>query len=373
MQTRAHEKSELGGGVRRFTAMLEALAPIVLVLVAAGLWWQWTAGGWFSVHMARAELARQVASTPHVPNSGSGSASHATDDQRSKYFSELGQTGDAFGGLNALMTAVAGALLAWAGYLQFRTLQRARKDAEEASFHREIEQYQALVFQLLELAQRVVDQVEGPPRKGKVRAIVPGGTNVHEALPRRQGFSGLDSYARGVFNAVPGGACQPGAQEQALLCVMKEFLRAYGVKPSMFGRYFRVQRELFAHIANPNVPRELQDRFASIARSQVSDGAVLLIAAYGLTPDGHDFVPLIERFGLLRFIHRRYMAHLRPALEIGYRAAAFNGGGDFEEALLPRDHFNALVVDTLAELDGEEDSSIGWHRANGMDNPNEHE
>ncbi|MEO7548907.1 MAG: putative phage abortive infection protein, partial [Ramlibacter sp.] len=185
----------------------------------------------------------------------------------------------------------------------------------------------------MELTLRVVEQMEGPSRKGKILVKAPGGKDVHAELPRRTRFSGLDSHARKIFDTVPASAYQ-GTTEQLLEHLMKSFFKTTGVRPSMFGRYFRVLRELFSHIASSSVPSALQERYANIARSQISDGAVLLVAAYGLTPEGHSFAPLIERFGLLQHMHRRYRELLGPAIALAYRPTAFEGGGTFDSPKL---------------------------------------
>ncbi|MEO7548908.1 MAG: hypothetical protein ABIT82_10830 [Ramlibacter sp.] len=134
------KSSKQGHGV------FEVVLLLVLLILAVGLWRIWTMGGPLSVQAARTELVPKSALARAKVSSAPLQVALAPDDQRGAYFSELGQTGDAFGGLNALMTAVAGALLAWAGYLQFRSLQRARADAGAADIHRASEQHQQIFF-----------------------------------------------------------------------------------------------------------------------------------------------------------------------------------------------------------------------------------
>jgi hypothetical protein len=66
-------------------------------------------------------------------------------------------------------------------------------------------------------------------------------------------------------------------------------------------------------------------RYANIARGQISEGAVLLLAINGLTSHGYKLVPLIEKFGLLEHLHPRYRDEIGPALMLGYRPRAFMG------------------------------------------------
>ena len=82
--------------------------------------------------------------------------------------------------------------------------------------------------------------------------------------------------------------------------------KIYDRQPSAFGPYFRLLYQTFKHIAESTLSERQQLRYANIARGQISEGAVLLIALNGLTPNGYKFVPLIEKFGLLEHLHRRY-------------------------------------------------------------------
>ena len=50
-----------------------------------------------------------------------------------------------------------------------------------------------------------------------------------------------------------------------------------------------------------------------------------MIALNGLTSDGNKFAPLIEKFGLLEHLHRRYSQEFKALLILGYRERAFMG------------------------------------------------
>jgi hypothetical protein len=93
----------------------------------------------------------------------------------------------------------------------------------------------------------------------------------------------------------------------------------------------------------------------------------LLLALNGLTYDGYKFVPLIEKFGLLEHLHRRYRAAFETTLKIGYRPRAFMGSEDRAKAgnewvatpMLPQDHFKPLES-ARATADAEMEFEAGF-------------
>ena len=93
----------------------------------------------------------------------------------------------------------------------------------------------------------------------------------------------------------------------------------------------------------------------------------MLLALNGLTYDGYKFVPLIEKFGLLEHLHRRYRAAFETTLKIGYRPRAFMGSEDRAKAgnewvatpMLPQDHFKPLES-ARATADAEMEFEAGF-------------
>lgn len=118
--------------------------PIALLFfslaVAVALWYLWVPTG---VQFARAKLAAMsptameapAASLPARGASAPGALPPITREEaaqlRATHFTEVGQTGDAFGTLNSLLTAIAGALVFWAGCMQYMALQEARRSAAD--------------------------------------------------------------------------------------------------------------------------------------------------------------------------------------------------------------------------------------------------
>lgn len=280
-------------------------------------------------------------------------------------FTELGQTGDSFGGLNALLTAIAGALVFWAGFMQHQTLKQLREEAKSERSHRNIQEFESLFFRLLDLTATAVERIEGPKRID----------SPDKQLPRHKGTRALDSLARSLYDHVGSHrGNQTDSQKQLFALVDGYLTKIYDRQPSAFGPYLRLLYQTFKHVAESTLSEEQQVRYANIARGQISEGAVLLLAVNGLAPNGYKFVPLIEKFGLLEHMHRRYRTQYEQALGLGYRPRAFLGsqerstlGNEWQrEPLLPQDHFNDLET-RRAEADGDIEFDVGLNGESSSD------
>ncbi len=278
---------------------------------------------------------------------------------RGARFAELGQTGDSFGGLNALLTAVAGALVFWAGFMQHQTLKQVREQAKAERAYRQFQEFESLLFRLLELTATTVERIEGPKRKGDSAG----------SLPRHKGTRALDSLSRSLFDSVGSHRGNQVDAQHLLGALVGGYLtEIYDRQPSAFGPYLRLLYQTFKHIAESPLSEQQQIRYANIARGQISEGAVLLLALNGLTPNGYKFVPLIEKFGLLEHLHRRYRTEYEAALSLGYRRRAFLGSQERathcnewrEKPLLPQESFKQLDA-RREEADNEADFSAGFH------------
>lgn len=101
--------------------------PIVVLPLALAV--AWLAWRYWQTDMLPEVAKRIAAKAPSLP----ASAVVDIKDARTSYFAELGQTGDAFGGLNSLLTAIAGALVFSAGFLQYIALKEARANAIQSN------------------------------------------------------------------------------------------------------------------------------------------------------------------------------------------------------------------------------------------------
>jgi len=224
-------------------------------------------------------------------------------------FSQLGQTGDLFGGVNALFAAMALIGVFWAATMQWRSLTEGRRATAEQRF-------EMLFFELLRLTREVLERIEVP---SSIKSPLMASTTA------KSGASALNGLANRHFTnfQVDDTETLRAYFLQTLVNVYKK--RVYGAHPSALGPYFRLLFQTFDLVATAKIDEEKRVQYANIARGQISDGAVLLLALNGLTWRGRKFVPLIERFGLLEHMHQRYLRTFRSLLRMAYRERAFQG------------------------------------------------
>lgn len=323
------------------------------------MWIWWLFDGMDRAHKVILERAAPPSIASQQPSTKAGTSAVGPLMERGAMFTELGQTGDSFGSLNALLTAIAGALVFWAGFMQHQTLKQAREEAQKERANRQIQEFESLFFRLLELTATAVERIEGPKRKD----------NSGNPLPIHKGTRALDSLARSLFNLVGSSRGNHADLQQLLAALVEGYLtRVYDRQPSAFGPYLRLLYQTFKHIDESGLSESQQIRYANIARGQISEGAVLLLAVNGLTPIGYKFVPLIEKFGLLEHLHRRYRTEYQGALGLGYRPRAFLGsegrampGNEWhDDPLLPESHFKSLEA-RREEADNEVDFEAGFN------------
>ncbi|MHA4867219.1 putative phage abortive infection protein [Duganella sp. PWIR1] len=292
---------------------LHWLVLLVAILIAASTWIAWSSFGALYVRSLLLSSAASTAVTSKVAETPT-LASDVIAATTAQTLTEFGQVGDSFGGLNALLTAFAGAFVFWAGFMQHQALKEARQEAERERDYRRKQEFESLLFQLLSLCAVAAEKVH---RKTSQTSSVDNGV--------RRGSRALDSYAASIYSKV--NPEQVGATPDKVLkkLITTFYTTAYDRNPSAFGPYYRMLLQVFRHIVDSGLSEKAQQRYASIARGQISEGAVLLLALYGLSKAGREFHPLIEKFNLLTHIHRRHFKAYSTALLLGYRATAFNG------------------------------------------------
>jgi Putative phage abortive infection protein len=292
--------------------------PVIGLAFIVIAWCAWLSVGMVATHRQVLRHAALAASAP--------TASPAATTDRQQLFAELGQSGDAFGGLNAALTGIAGGLVAWAGLMQRLMLKEARSQAIEERRARKLQEFEGLFFRLLELSSSITNKLETDPMPERSMRPLSNRDSI-EVRPTRQGASALASFASSLCTAahreLPRLRQDRNAQLEKLVSLF--LTEVYDRKPSAFGPYFRILFQTFRHISDSDLKDEEQVKYANIARGQISEGAVLLLALNGLTIDGYKFVPLIEKFGLLEHLHRRYKQEFKALLSLGYRERAFLG------------------------------------------------
>ena len=119
-----HGHEEIG-----FLGQHPILILLLALLGAVALWYFWIwAGfpGW-----ARAMLLEEAARVSiQAPSASSAEPASSPAPTKAEVLAELGQTGDSFGGLNSLLTSLAGAFVLWAGAMQYQALKLARADSK---------------------------------------------------------------------------------------------------------------------------------------------------------------------------------------------------------------------------------------------------
>jgi len=285
------------------------LLLLFFLMIAFGVWVAWGKIGFQYTH----RLVTEYASATAKPASPAASAT-ATD-----VTTAVGQSGDAYGGANALFAAAVGAFAGWAGMLQYKALKRAqqayREEREENRSNdvaRRKEQFDSLFFQMLRLVREVSQSI----------------LTTSAPVMKRQGSAALNAFANTIHkrNISESNGVAPSARALAY-----HFGQVYQRRPSALGTYFRVLYQTFDLISkarfsdNPDEDAQIKAQYSEIARGQMSEGSVFMLALYGMSPMGYHFVKYIEEFGLLENLLPAHVQFQAKYLEEAYRPRAFAG------------------------------------------------
>ena len=285
----------------------------ILALAFALAVWLW----WVSIGIGVVHKQVSAFAPPQVSVSASAAIAASAPD-RASAMAELGQAGDAFGGANAFFAAIAGGLVLWAGVLQSRSLNEARTATRQAGAAYEEErllnrreQVSTTFFQMLALNRELVERIDN--------GLKTGDTN-------RTGAAALDHFAHELDRRLEERGISITPEESQASHIATTYIGTiYDAHPSQLGPYFRLLFQTFKLIADSDLNDATQIQLANVVRGQISEGAVLLLAANGLTERGFKFIPLIEKFGLLEHMHAKYRNKYKKGLLHGYRQRAFMG------------------------------------------------
>jgi len=299
-----------------------------MLALVIGLWWCWAIVLAPDVQslIARRYAAQGRSDAPAVapvvpaqaPASGVTGPTVPTRLSTSDYFQQLGQTGDLYGGVNALFASIAVVGVFWAGALQRRTMLEARQAIAQ-------QQFETAFFELLRLTREVAERIE---TTYVVKSGVPGtpGDERH-----RRGSAALNALANNVFGRYTRSVGESDDADYLQKLVDDYKQRLYRHHPSALGPYWRLLYQTFTLVSQAPLSKEERLRYANIARGQLSEGAVLLLALNGLTWRGRKFVDHIERFGLLEHMHPAYLRRFKSYLLSAYRKHAFLGSKEREK------------------------------------------
>jgi hypothetical protein len=301
----------------------------ISIVVCIAMWMLWPMYGIDFLHTKMVEHQQGISLEPVSPKTDEDEDRSA----RNMYFTEIGQIGDAFGGLNTLFTAIAGALVFWAGYMQYQSLIQAREEADAEKTARKKLDFESLFFRMLDLSIEVTNNIKTSEN------------NLSQSIIPASGATALEWYAERISE----GWNPPEDSEQRLILLVQRFKDlAYNKTPASFGPYFRVLFQIFKHIDTSNLTPQEKTTYSKIVRSQINEGAALLLAINGLGDFGYEFVPYIEKYGLLEHMDQKYKNKYKESLGLAYRDSAFLGS-DARKAVehsdtpkFARDKFNNI-------------------------------
>lgn len=299
--------------------------PAVLALAVLLVWYSWPVlfAGPMKARLAGAAPVAQVnqeSNKEHADAPKAEASAPERSDVENTFIEKAGQTGDSYGGLSALFAALAFVGVAWAGMLQHQQLVDARKSYA-------LEHFEARFFQMLGLLREVTEQI----------SISDGSKRGAHAL-RALAFSFADEF-EAVDVVIANKPTLQAAKDK------RDFLRKmvqnyvnfyYEQHPSELGPYFRALYQTFKHIDRASISDDEKASYASIARGQISEGTVLLLAVNGLSRRGSGFPKYIEKYGLLEHMHPRYLSKFKDYLLLAYDPLAFMGSKQRQIEILKR-------------------------------------
>lgn len=217
------------------------------------------------------------------------------DPEKPESWAKAGQLGDLFGGINALATGLAFAMVWWTGHMQRKDLAH---QMEELKLQRDELRQTRDVFQRQLFESSFFHQIE------LFRDI-----SASANLFTRVGESGMRYAAnecRAILNMVRNQNLDVSVPDNYRAYVNITYTRdVYVENASSLGPYFRTLYHLFKLI---DVRTDLTDaekiEHANLARAQLGSEALVVLAANILSELGSEFEPLVVRYGLLKHLPR---------------------------------------------------------------------
>lgn len=241
--------------------------PLILIVVVAG-WALWGAGVAFLFRL---------------------------DLWKADSWSKAGQLGDLFGGINALATGLAFALVWWTGHMQRRDLalqmEELKLQREELSQTRDVfkrQLFESNFFHQVELFREISASARIFARVGddamqyaasECRAILDMSRNPQVDVSTPDNYRAyVDLYYKdSVYNGYS----------------------------SSLGPYFRTLYHLFKMVdVRDDLSEKEKVEHANLARAQLGTDALILLATNVISNLGTDFAPLVVRYGLLKHLPR---------------------------------------------------------------------
>lgn len=203
----------------------------------------------------------------------------------------LGQTGDLFGGINALFAAFAFAGVGAAAYFQYRTNLMQKQALTITSF-------EPLFFHLLELHSEAYQRLR--LNFDALNKLVFFDYTIYGGYAAASAFRIL--VGRGQFAQLALRAPGDGLQRDHFTPLLSLFDEFYVDNEDQLGPYYRAFYHVFNLIDLSELSAKTKVRYANIARSTLDKNELLLLMLNCSCPRGESFKGLVENYGLLKHI-----------------------------------------------------------------------
>ncbi len=213
-----------------------------------------------------------------------------------------GQIGDLFGGINALFSALAFAMVWWSGDMQRRELSLQRQDLQL--------QLEELRAQRDELAEtRSVFK-----RQNFETAFFQQLTFMRDMIPsfrvgNSEGEAALGSISRacdGILRGENADVDQISSNIYYKNFISENYEKYIHARyENQIGPYFRTLYHAFKLVDAQDFSREDKIQYANLIRAQLGSNVLIILAANVMSPPGDGFRDLIKRYGVLKHFPRR--------------------------------------------------------------------
>ncbi|MER9459685.1 putative phage abortive infection protein [Mesorhizobium sp. M0387] len=237
---------------------------------------------------------------------------------------KVGQWGDSFGALNALMSTLAFAAVLYTLRLQQRQIDDTQRDQH-------IQRFESSYFELLRLFREARAAIRfdyssdyrqskrsvNSPGRNFIR--VGGSINVAPGVQRQGDEAFRAAMIEFRFWMQEGGVVSQSNKTQLIDIYIK---RVHDRYEGQFGPYFRLMYTILQRISEDDKLSEQEKaRYGNLLRSQISSYEAAIAGFNGLSPISKDFSKLITQFRLLKYLP---IGTTRRVLERHYPPEAFS-------------------------------------------------
>lgn len=253
--------------------------------------------------MASGAVSMIAAPSPSLSACLKSQADEAVD--KDSRLSQAGQTGDLFGGINALFAAFAFAGVGFAAVLQHRTWRLQVDEKRRLEEEHVRQSFEPLFFKLLErlttpkeltVPALWLDPRGGYGKPGVIRSFDKAVEDLRAEV-RHYGYPYDDMSIR-------------NARGSFVNC----YRALYDINNAALGPYFRSLFLVFDLIAKSGLPDEQKFSYSRIARASLKNSELFLLLINAVDPRFSEFGDYISAFSLLRHCDEEFDVKLAKAL-----------------------------------------------------------